>query len=109
MTDQTEAPQERDPIFAAIERHKAGLRAHEAKTAELAATGLLAGPELDQLAAAMTEQSKAVEALLATTPTTKAGAYAALEYLIVLGWDENLEVFAETLRNSQIFSNGLEG
>jgi hypothetical protein len=105
MTDQTEAPQERDPIFAAIERHKAGLCAYEAKAAELAAAGILAGPELDELAAAMTEPSKAIEALLATSPTTKAGAHAALEYFIALGWDECLAPLAETLRKSQIFSN----
>ena len=39
MTDQTEAPQGRDPIFAAIERHKAARRAYENKAAELPPPG----------------------------------------------------------------------
>ena len=53
----------------------------------------------------MTAPSDAIEALLATSPTTKAGAHAALEYFVTQGSDECLTVFAKTLRKSQIFSN----
>lgn len=64
MTDQTEAPKERDSIFAAIGHHGAARRAYENKAAAMAAPGLLAGPELDELAVAMTEPSNAIDALL---------------------------------------------
>jgi len=55
--------------------------------------------------AASAASESALEALLATPPTTKAGFHAAFAYIIGLGWDECLPPFAETLRKSQIFAS----
>jgi len=76
-----------DPIYAAIERHRTAVKASEGEPSQ----------------ALLDAQSDALRDLLATAPTTKAGALAALEYLVGIGWDECLAPFAEKLRASNVF------
>jgi hypothetical protein len=95
MSDQTSnteaSPVEEDPIFAAIERHKSALSAQEALTEE--------DPAYE---AAADLQGSLTGALMRTKPTTKAGAYAAMEHFISLDWDECLSPFADSIRESEI-------
>jgi hypothetical protein len=76
-----------DPIYAAIERHRTELKASEGEPSQ----------------ALLDAQSDALRDLLATAPTTRAGALAALEYIVGIGWDECLAPFAEKLRASKVF------
>jgi hypothetical protein len=76
-----------DPIYAAIERHRTALKASEGEPSQ----------------ALLDAQSDALRDLLATAPTTKAGALAALEYFVGIGLDECLAPFAEKLRASKVF------
>jgi hypothetical protein len=76
-----------DPIYAAIERHRTALKASEAEPSQ----------------ALSDAQGDALRDLLATAPTTRAGAFAAFEYFVGLGWDECLAPFAERLRASKVF------
>ncbi len=76
-----------DSIYAAIERHRTALEASEGEPSQ----------------AMLDAQSDALRDLLATAPTTRAGALAALEYFVGIGWDEGLAPFAEKLRASKVF------
>jgi hypothetical protein len=101
----------RDPIFAAIERHKeteirfcAACKLTDEVAAEEEGRVVTSADEAEYEAASAASES-ALAALLATPPATKAGFHAAFEYIIGLGWDECLSPFAETLRKSNFFAN----
>jgi hypothetical protein len=99
-----------DPIFAAIARHEAT----EARycvacklTDEIAAEqeGRAIAPANEaEFEAASAANDSALEALLATPPTTKAGARAGLDYFMSLEDGEALGNFAKALRYSQILA-----
>ncbi len=103
--------QGRDPIFAAIERHKeteirfcAACKLTDEVAAEEEGRVVTPANEAEYEAASAASES-ALAALLATPPATKDGFHAAFEYIIGLGWDECLSPFAETLRKSKIFAS----
>lgn len=82
-----QGPKDADPIFAAIERHKAALSAFEATcdlTDEVRADEQgreVAEADSLQHEAAGDAEIEALEALIETLPATKAGARAAIEWL----------------------------
>ncbi len=91
-----------DPVFEAIERHKTAWAAY------VEATCKLTMPELDAYRETHDDDSgKALEAFLATPPTTLAGLRAALEYAVEVDSDcvpDNGGRIAETLLRSPLFA-----
>jgi hypothetical protein len=82
-----------DPIFAAIERHRAAMAALEDFDDDEDA-------EIDAYAEAEQELSASYEALLATVPQTIPGCRALVDHMIEglgAGFDEALEVLREAL------------
>jgi hypothetical protein len=109
-----------DPIFAAIARHEAtevrycaACNLTDEVVAEREGRAITPTDEAEFEAASAANDS-ALEALLATPPTTKAGARAGLDYFIGLDGDFScfiglasghyLVSFAEALRDSQILA-----
>jgi hypothetical protein len=99
-----------DPIFAAIARHEATEARYCAAcklTDEVAAEQegrAIAPADEAEFEAAEAANDSALEALLATPPTTTAGARAGLDYFIDLDRGLHLADFAEALRDSQILA-----
>jgi len=109
--------QQPDPIFAAIDRHKAALSAFVAAStltdevvAKQEGRDITEADEAVYLAADGAEAA-ALDDLLATVPLTAAGAGAALIYLVEQGSgnvSQPVCKFIETLMQSPIFANNPE-
>ena len=92
-----------DPIFAAIDCHKAAAKANELAQARAGASET----RVNKLAAdsASDADSSAMLALIATVPTTAAGLRAGLRYVAANGFEGNdLAEFIKTLLHSHHFS-----
>lgn len=103
-----------DPIFTAIDRHRFAWRAlsqaNDGICPVLAKEHDRKVSKADQVlyAAADKEESEALDALLGTAPTSKAGIRAAIEYLSefdVTGFPDNLAAFHVSLLRSPVLAD----
>jgi hypothetical protein len=99
-----------DPIFAAIARHEA-TEARFCAAANLTDEVMarregraITPADEAEFDAAEAAYDSALDALVATQPTTKGGARAALDYFIGLDRGRPLADFVKTLRDSQILA-----
>ncbi len=100
-----------DPIFAAIARHKAtevrycaACKLTDDIEAQREGRAITPADEAEFEASEAANDS-ALEALLASPPTTRAGARAGLDYFIDLDCGQQLADFAAALRDSRILAD----
>ena len=86
-----------DPVFAAIERHKATV---------LAFTATEEDTEAEEVASA--EESEALADFLETVPLTAAGIRAALEYVVATDFAYHAKDLAPTLLKSPLLAVGCD-